>query len=71
MLGGLIMIKLKKGDKTAIKSTIDGSFLYYTGVKSRMTYDGLPLVFLARDINNKFTFSQFSQQFLADHGYII
>lgn len=65
------MIKLKKGDKTTIKSTIDGSNLYYTGVKSCMTYDGLPLVFLARDINNKFTFSQFSQQFLADHGYII
>jgi hypothetical protein len=65
------MIKLKKGDKTTIKSTIDGSYLYYTGVKSSMNYDGLPLVFLARDINNKLTFSQFSQQFLAEQGYII
>lgn len=65
------MIKLKKGDKTTIKSTIDGNYLYYTGVKSCMNYDGLPLVFLARDVNNKLSFSQFSQQFLAEHGYII
>lgn len=65
------MKKLRKGDATAIKSPVTGEYLKYTGVMDSMKYDGIPCVFLARDINNRLTYTRFSQQFLAKNGYCI
>lgn len=65
------MIKLKKGDKTTINCKLNNKPYYYTGILDCMTFDGVPCVFLATDINNKLTYGRFTQQFLVEHGYII
>lgn len=64
------MQKLKKGDLTNIRG-LNNQQLYFTGEFSTMNYDGLPLVFLARDLSNKLTYSAYSQQFLLENGYTI
>lgn len=64
------MKKLKKGDLTNIKG-LNNQQLYFTGEFSNMSYGGLPLVFLARDLSNKLTYSPYSQQFLLENGYAI
>ena len=65
------MQKLKKGDKTHIKSIENGKPLYFTGVIDEITFNNAPCVFLATNLNNKNTYSRYSQTLLNAYGYYI
>ena len=65
------MKQIKKGDVLNIKSTLTGESYIFTGIIDRMSYGGLPCVFLATDLSNKNTYARFTQQTLYKNGYVI
>ena len=65
------MIKIKKGDLLKIRDCEGLQRYYYNGILDRMTYNGVPCVFLATDLKNQNTYARFSQQKLADYGYCL
>lgn len=65
------MKKIKKGDVLNIKSNLTGENYFFTGIFDRMSYNGLPCVFLATDLNNKNTYARFTQQTLNKNGYAV
>ena len=65
------MIKIKKGDLLKIRDCEGLQRYYYTGILDNMTYKGVPCVFLATDLQNKNTYARFSQQKLAEYGYLL
>lgn len=65
------MQKIKKGDLLKIRSCEGLELFYYTGIIDGLTFDGIPCVFLAKDLENENTYSRFSQQKLNEYGYYI
>ena len=65
------MIKIKKGDLLKIRDCEGLRRYYYTGILDNMTYNGVPCVFLATDLQNKNTYARFSQKKLAEYGYCL
>lgn len=64
------MRKLKKGDLLTINGN-ETRKLYFAGIDSEFSCSGLKCVILAEDLKNISTFSRWSQQKLAEFGYIL
>lgn len=65
------MKQIKIGDVVVLNGNEGCEVKYLAAMDNVHTYAGLPCVFLATDINNKNTYSRYSQQYLNNCGYCL
>lgn len=65
------MKKITIGDKVILNGNEGKEVRYLAAMDKAHTYNGIPCVFLATDIQNKNTYGRYSQQFLNQCGYCL